>query len=413
MVLTPITTDAPIYHWPRATVGLIVANVFVFLLVESGVCGPFPEIVARYGLTHGQGPQPLQWITSNFLHANAVHLAGNMLFLWGFGLVVEGKIGWRAFLSLYLLMGALECAIEQVSFPGVSGASFGASAVIFGLMAIALVWAPKNDLVVGYWLPGIGVGTFDVSILTFSLIVVTMQGLLLWWIASTSELFLSSPLLHLLGALLGLIVGAVMWRCGWVDCEGWDLFSVLLGKQPQPVASDSYIPVVERPVAERPDAHPKRDRPESNGAMNPETGVARHKARCIRRVRALLDKGRPLDACNALRETQHVLDRWTLPRADHVRLAQSLQESGHCHEAVALWEEYVAEHPEDSDPIRIEAAEMMVNQQSRPHAAIRILKPVDSTGLHPELHSRRAAILRRAAELIEQGAVEFADRPRS
>ena len=410
MVLTPIHTDAPIYHWPRATVGLIAVNGLVFLLTAGGAAGPFAEVVERYGLSHGAGLHPLQWLTSNFLHADILHLAGNMLFLWGFGLVVEGKIGWRAFLGVYLLLGATECAIEQAAFPALSGASLGASAIIFGLMAMALVWAPKNDLIIGYWLPGIGVGVFDVSILTFSIIVVAIQGLLLWWVTSTTDLIMSSPLLHLLGAMIGLVVGAVMWWRGWVDCEGWDLFSVLLRKQPEPAPSDSYIPIVERPVAERPDAREKRPRSKRSPSSNPETGVARHKAKCIRRVRSLLEKSQPLDAYNALREAQHVLDGWMLPRTDHIRLAEELQASGSWNEAVSLWEDYIDEHPDDSDSIRIAAAESMVNHQSRPHAAIRILEPITVDSLHPQLRDRRDDALRAAARQLEQGAVEFEER---
>ncbi|MBM3970315.1 MAG: rhomboid family intramembrane serine protease [Planctomycetes bacterium] len=28
------------------------------------------------------------------LHAGWLHLIGNLIFVWGFGIVVEGKLGW-------------------------------------------------------------------------------------------------------------------------------------------------------------------------------------------------------------------------------------------------------------------------------------------------------------------------------
>ncbi len=40
-----------------------------------------------------------------------------------------------------------------------------------------------------------------------------------------------SQILHLMGAGLGFGVGVVMLKKGWVDCEGWDLFSVWTGTQ--------------------------------------------------------------------------------------------------------------------------------------------------------------------------------------
>ena len=50
----------------------------------------------------GDGIHPLQWLTNIFLHAGFFHLVGNMIFLWTFGFVVEGKLGWLPFTALYL-----------------------------------------------------------------------------------------------------------------------------------------------------------------------------------------------------------------------------------------------------------------------------------------------------------------------
>ena len=45
--------------------------------------------------------RPWQWLTANYMHADIFHLLGNMFVLWGFGLVVEGKVGWWRFLLIY------------------------------------------------------------------------------------------------------------------------------------------------------------------------------------------------------------------------------------------------------------------------------------------------------------------------
>ena len=39
----------------------------------------------------------------------------------------------------------------------------------------------------------------------------------------------SSSVLYLMGVFLGFAVGTIMLKKGWVDCEGWDVFSVWSG----------------------------------------------------------------------------------------------------------------------------------------------------------------------------------------
>ena len=111
-MIIPWKTDAPIYHWPFATVGLIAANVLAFL-----------------GLRQSAGPEALTpWIlalrrraasaamadSSIFAHAGFMHLIGNMIFLWAYGIIVEGKLGWWRFLAVYLSIGVAHSALEQV-----------------------------------------------------------------------------------------------------------------------------------------------------------------------------------------------------------------------------------------------------------------------------------------------------------
>src|SRR5688500_1721165 len=101
-MIIPYNTDAPLYHRPFATIGLIAANTLAFVALLG-----HPN-VESWMLALGQGLHPLQWITSLFLHDGLMHLLGNMFFLWVFGLVIEGKLGWWRFLLVYLGLGAFE-----------------------------------------------------------------------------------------------------------------------------------------------------------------------------------------------------------------------------------------------------------------------------------------------------------------
>lgn len=223
-MLLPYRTDAPVYYFPWATIGLIVVNVVAFLATFGLPAKEFQEYVLQYGV----GLKPHQWLTRNFLHAGIFHLAGNMVFLWTFGLIVEGKVGPLVFLPLYLGMGIFQAAAEQALLsgsPGVGG-SLGASAILFGLMAIALVWAPRNDVtVIGHiFMKGLH---FDAPILAFCGLFILWEG----FVVVLTGAALSSAALHATGALIGFAVGVAFLSLRWVDCEGWDLFSVLAGEE--------------------------------------------------------------------------------------------------------------------------------------------------------------------------------------
>ena len=103
MPLIPINTDAPLYHFPYATIGLIVVNTICFVATGFALN---ERLLEPWLLQYGEGLNPLEWIPAAFAHGGFMHLIGNMFFLWGFGLVVEGKLGWRVFLPLYFGMAA-------------------------------------------------------------------------------------------------------------------------------------------------------------------------------------------------------------------------------------------------------------------------------------------------------------------
>ena len=242
MLIIPMGTDAPVYHWPRATVGLIILNIFLFFAVppqrsNDAIDEDGNEVVSastryeKYALTLGDGLHPVQWVTHNFLHNGYLHLIGNMIFLWAFGLVVEGKLGMFRFLAVYLLIGTMHGALTQTMFlwsnqGGMPAA--GASAIIFGLLAICMVWAPHND-VHCTWVLFFGfrvfVNQFDLRYTWLAIIYLGQQVLDLVLGGLTGRAVISE-FGHLSGAFWGLIIGLAMLKFQWVDCEGWDIFSV-------------------------------------------------------------------------------------------------------------------------------------------------------------------------------------------
>src|SRR5262245_59010393 len=98
-MIIPYSTDAPIYYFPWMTIVLIVVNFITFGLTMMGLHND------GWLLQYGNGLHPVEWLAYNFLHFGPFHLLGNMFFLWAFGIVVEGKLGWWKFLLVYLGIG--------------------------------------------------------------------------------------------------------------------------------------------------------------------------------------------------------------------------------------------------------------------------------------------------------------------
>ena len=91
----PTGSDAPLRHWPIAT-GVTIAINVVFFTLQLAAPGFTDDFMLQYGTV-----DPLTWLTAAYLHADLSHLMGNMMFLFIYGLVVEGKIGWWRFFLVY------------------------------------------------------------------------------------------------------------------------------------------------------------------------------------------------------------------------------------------------------------------------------------------------------------------------
>jgi hypothetical protein len=157
--------------------------------------------------------------------------------------VVEGKIGWWRFLVLYCLIGVVYGALVQVGMYMLMDdyqVVLGASAVIFGLIGLAVVWAPRNDINVLIWF--IVPRTFEIPILMLGFAYFALHLVSL----AATRFQLSSELLHMVGLGIGLPLGVFLLKREWVDCEGWDLMAVLAGN-----AGSENVQAVAQRLAER------------------------------------------------------------------------------------------------------------------------------------------------------------------
>jgi membrane associated rhomboid family serine protease len=89
-----------------------------------------------------QGPVWLTPLTSMFLHAGALHLGGNLLYLWIFGDNVEDLLGHARFLVFYVVCGLAAAALHTAIAPGSYVPVVGASGAVSGVLGAYLRFYP-------------------------------------------------------------------------------------------------------------------------------------------------------------------------------------------------------------------------------------------------------------------------------
>lgn len=452
-MLIPLRTDAPIYHFPIVCIAMIVVNCIAFLITGWGQM----EHVDQWGpwaLAYGDGLHPIQWITSNFIHMGAAHLIGNMIFLWGFGLVVEGKLGWWKFLLAYLAIGVAQCAVEQTIMLGhtpaaaaeqfvtdivdvddvfdesaiteleaaglsreeieekkeefrtelesfattveLSYARFngtcGASAIIYGMLAIALVWAPKNEVTV-LMIIVIRPITFDATIMSFSAWYIGLEILT----ASFEGFAMATATLHLMGAAVGFGLGTLLLKKEVVDCEDWDLFSVLSGNY-GPRARDQFG----YRIGAKGDGKKTGDLADAAREKEPKKQSIRSAAgtkKKLAQVAQFVEAGEFETAFDELynvrlRDSEARLDDPTLKA-----LATGLARQQQWGSASELMQEYIDTYPDIADPMRLRLASVFIKGFENGKSALGVLKHVDQESLPEDVRTTFRKLVKTAREL--------------
>src|SRR5262245_33535754 len=127
---------------PFVTYALIAINVLVFVLLELPQGDNLDAFLTRWGTIPAQiaaGNGLITLITSMFLHANFLHIAGNMLFLWIFGDNVEDRFGHALYLVFYLVCGIVASLAQVLVSPSSQVPGVGASGAIAGVLAAYIV----------------------------------------------------------------------------------------------------------------------------------------------------------------------------------------------------------------------------------------------------------------------------------
>src|SRR3954452_13148898 len=128
----PIRTDSPLRVTPYMNWAIILLNVAAYVAQRS-VPG-FESALKLYP----KDPAIFAFFGYQFLHANLMHLLGNMLFLYIFGNNVNDKIGHVGYLAFYLA-SCVASGIGYVLLPQVTASVVSSTPVIGASGAVAAV----------------------------------------------------------------------------------------------------------------------------------------------------------------------------------------------------------------------------------------------------------------------------------
>lgn len=389
----PYGTDCPVFYWPYATVGLIVVNTLLFFGIGLDPSNVTPD--SPWLLAYASGIRPEQWFGSRFMHGDIFHLFFNMLALWLFGIVVEGKLGPAKFLSVYLLIAITQAAAEQVAMLGYQGAvpgSLGASAAIYGIMAIAAIWAPFSGILFFYFYMVYfiyrGTGSFAIPVGTIAALFVGSD--FLWALLCGTGA--ATSVLHLMGAMVGYPIGLLLLKRKAVDCDGRDLFSqlrVMIGPS-------------QKELGKKKTANAKR-------AKKAEKKELQALAEAKQQFDVFLSQkvgGAALALFHKFRDRG---DGWRLDAPRLQALVACLQAEQRWNDLGPLLLELIELSPERADGLRVSLAQLCVMKLERPGRALELLSEADPAALNDKQRQVAAAVTQRAQQLQAEGIIEFDD----
>ncbi len=460
MLLVPYSTDAPIYHFPFGTIGMIVANVVFFFVFcvdgshldkpvgfEGGYESPSelfefdenPEVFEieafdpskpigyegprdedgndlaedesgdfyaldgvmfersqalgrKLVLDYGHGLRPWQWFTSPLMHADIIHLIGNMIFLWSFGLIIEGKIGLIFFLLLYNGIGATQSLIEQtLMLFSDGGVSLGTSSAIFGLLALVVVWAPVNEFSV-LLLIVVRPLVFEMPHMVFGFIYVLLNALS-WYVEGTIA---STGGLHMMGFLVGFPAGMFLLHQGFVDCEGYDLISYFQGKE-------GRASKVGKAQAKK--RRKKKLQKEKSSELVEQKPAVSHES-LQRQVQEAIDQGQ-LDAAVKLQNLLSAKYPGLTWRAEDLKkVISGYLKANRFNDAAQLIEIHVSMFEEGRFGMQANLAKIWLKQE-RPRHTLRYMKQIDAAALKASEREVFGKLVAVAKKQIADGVVEF------
>ncbi|MCW8132080.1 MAG: rhomboid family intramembrane serine protease [Planctomycetota bacterium] len=242
----PISDEAPRDPGtPWITRFLIFLNLAVWISVNVAQAAPdavgvIPdEIALKWGFVpaHADFASAL---SSMFLHANLLHLVGNLWFLYLFGDNVELRMGNAAYLACYLLSGLGGTFLHWVFFANSQVPAIGASGAIYGVMGMYFYLFPYNRVRFMYFFIFF-LGTVYVSAL-FAIGYFFLTEAMMGYLSAAKGMESGvGHFAHAGGFVVGFAAAQALTAWGLVRDDGWTIVSWLRGRR------RDYRPPAEHP----------------------------------------------------------------------------------------------------------------------------------------------------------------------
>ncbi|QDU72762.1 rhomboid family intramembrane serine protease [Mucisphaera calidilacus] len=223
-MLLPLKTDRPQRRTPVVNYTLIGLSVLAFLLtgtqLQQAVDTEPYRFVAQFFLWP-ESARLSQFITYQFLHADWLHLTGNMVFLYVFGNLVEDRLGKIAYLFFYLSGGVIAGLGHTLTDTApVLGASGSVAAVTGAYLALF----PQSTVTILYIL--VIIGTFEVSGMALILFRVAQD--ILFQLNGIGEV---AYMAHIAGYFYGFVISMALLMTRLLKREPYDMLALIAQKR--------------------------------------------------------------------------------------------------------------------------------------------------------------------------------------
>ncbi len=146
--MIPLKDEIKSYSKPIITYIILSINILVYIY-EFALGYNKQAFIYQFGtipydLFNPAGFYPyLTVLTSMFIHANFMHILGNMLFLWVFADNVEDRLGHIKFAIFYLVCGIGAVFLHSITTPNSKIPMVGASGAISGILGAYVIFFPR------------------------------------------------------------------------------------------------------------------------------------------------------------------------------------------------------------------------------------------------------------------------------
>ncbi len=207
------------------TYTLIIANVIVFVLTiifSNEILYGVGEYAGQYSGLGGLGfraiyltpelsPQIYTVFTSMFVHGGFLHIFGNMFIFLFIGMAFEQRVGWKKFLTIYLLAGVCGTLTHSLISYNIENAGvplIGASGAIFGVMGAFAYSYPQDKVVMPV---PIGIMFITrVKVMYAVILFAVMETVIVWWESQAGIQSGTAHFAHLGGLISGFILAALL-----------------------------------------------------------------------------------------------------------------------------------------------------------------------------------------------------------